>query len=129
MAQVGNNIIVYAQNGSNWEPVAATKSDSLQVDGDTIEIAGSDENDQTWKRCIMGRKSWVLNVGWLVTTVADVRKVLTVGTRVKLRIGGRTFASNSGLEGYAWVKTCKVDANYGNLANGSFAFVGDGGLS
>lgn len=129
MAQVGNNIIVYAQSGNNWVAVAATKSDELQVDGETIEIASSDANDQTWRRCIMGRKSWMLNVGWLVTAVGDIRKVLDVGTRVKLRIGGRTFAAASGLEGYAWVKTCKVTANYGNLANGSFSFAGDGALA
>ena len=136
MAQNGNNIIVYAlcdnsgnwnTSGSNWVAIAATKSDELMVDSETIEIASATEQD--WKRCIAGRKSWNLNVSWLVTAVGDIRKVLEVGTRVKLRIGGRTFAAGSGLTGFAIVKTAKVTMTRGNLSNGSFAFVGDGSLT
>jgi hypothetical protein len=64
-----------------------------------------------------------------VTAVADIRKVLTVNTRVKIRIGGRTFSSGSGLEGFALIRTAKVTATRGSLANGSFAFIGDGPLT
>ena len=74
----GNNIIVYQQVGSTWTPIAATKSDELQVSAGTIEIANAD--DQDWTRCIAGRKSWGLTTNWLVTNVSDIEKVLTVGT-------------------------------------------------
>lgn len=127
MAQNGNNIIVYQQSGNDWVAIAATKSDEINVDAETIEIASATEQD--WKRCVAGRKSWSLNVGWIVSEVADIRKVLTVGTRVKLRIGARTFAAASGLEGYAIVHTCKITMTRGNISNGSFSFVGDGGLT
>ena len=129
MATNGNNIIVYTStdNGSHWTAVAGTKSDEIQVDGETIEISSA--TDAEWKHHIAGRNSWSLQTSWLVTAVADIRKVLTVNTRVKIRIGGRTFSSGSGLEGYALIRTAKVTATRGSLANGSFAFIGDGPLT
>ena len=127
--QNGNNIIVYQYNGSSWVAIAATKSDELQVDCDTIDIASSTQADQEWTRRVTGRKSWSLNVGWLVSAVGDIRKVLTVGQRVQLRIGARTWAAGTGLTGYAIVRAAKVTAQRGALANGSFQFVSDGALT
>ena len=127
--QNGNNIIVYQYNGSQWVAIAATKSDEIQVDCDTIEIASSTQADQQWTRRVAGRKSWSLSVGWLVSAVGDIRKVLTVGSRVQLRIGARTWAAGTGLTGYAIIKTAKVTAQRGALANGSFQFVSDGALT
>ena len=73
MAQNGNNIIVYTStdNGSHWAAVAGTKSDEIQVDGETIEISSA--TDAEWKHHIAGRKSWSLQTSWLVTAVADIR--------------------------------------------------------
>lgn len=124
----GNNIIVYQQNGSTWTAIAATKSDELNVSADTIEIANAD--DQDWTRCVAGRKSWGLTTNWLVTTVNDIEKVLTVGTRVRLHIGARGYdGTTGGLTGYAIVKNCKVTLTRGNLAVGGFQFEGDGALA
>lgn len=125
----GNNIIVYQQTDSGWTPIAATKSDRLQVGADTIEVASEDEQD--WVRRIAGRKSWQLTTNWLVTEVADIEKVLTVGTRVRLHIGARGGYTGAagGLTGYAIVKNCDVTMTRGNLAAGGFTFEGDGGLS
>ena len=130
MAVNGENILICKQSGENWVVVAAPKSDEVQVDCDVIEIAGATEN--VWKKHIAGRKSWSVNVSWLVSIVADIKKVLQVGDRVQLRIGEKTYAqggSGQGLNGYAIVKTCKVTMTRGSLANGSFQFVGDGALS
>ena len=127
MAQTGNNIIVYVQQGQNWVAIAATKSDELTVDGDQLEIASRTSGE--WREFLAGRKTWSLQSAWLVTTVADIRKVLLVNSTIKLRIGARTWAAASGLEGYAIVKTCKVTMQEGNLANGSFAFIGTGALT
>jgi len=129
MAQVGNNIIVYVSenNGTSWTAVAATRSDELQAEAELIEKASASQ--QAWKEYVAGRKSWGLTVSWLVVNVADIRNVLKVGTRVKIRVGGRTFSSSAGVEGYAYVRTCKTTHTRGNIANGSFAFVGDGALT
>ena len=122
MAVLGNNIIVYM----NGQAIAGTKSDEIQVDSETIEIAS--ETDQDWVHQIAGRKSWSLNVGWLVLANQDVRKVLLAGSVVTVKIKGRGESDSSGLQGAAILKTVKITAVRGNLANGSFAFVGNGPL-
>ena len=127
MAQNGNNIIVQTYNGSSWVAIAATKSDELQAEADMIEKASATQ--QSWKEYIPGRKGWSLNVSWLVSQVADIQKVLQVGTRVQLRIGSRSNPAWYNVTGYAYVKTCKVTMTRGNIATGSFSFIGDGALS
>ena len=125
----GNNIIIYtsANNGTSWTAMAASKSDKLQVNGETIEISSATDSD--WQHIIAGRKNWGLQLNWLVTQVADVRKALAVNTRVKVRIGGRTFALASGLEGYAYITQCEMAFTRGTLATGSLQMKGDGGLT
>ena len=122
MAIQGNNIIVLM----NGTAIAGTKSDELQVDCDTIEIASA--TDQDWVHSIAGRKSWSLNVGWLVLANLDVRKVLLAGSVVTIKIKARGTSDSSGLQGAAILKTVKITATRGNLAQGSFAFVGNGPL-
>lgn len=123
MAVLGNNIIVYM----NGQAIAGTKSDEIQVDSDTIEIAS--ETDQDWVHVLAGRKSWSLNVGWLVLANLDVRKVLLAGSVVTIKIKGRGDTDANGLQGSAIIRTCKITATRGNLAQGSFAFVGNGPLT
>ena len=122
MAVLGNNIIVYM----NGQAVAGTKSDEIQVDTDTIEVASA--TDQDWVHRIAGRKSWSLNVGWLVLVDQDVRNVLLAGSVVTIRIEGRGASDSNGVSGSAILKTVKITATRGNLAQGSFAFVGNGPL-
>ena len=122
MAVLGNNIIVYM----NGQAIAGTKSDEIQVDNETIEIASA--TDQDWVHLLAGRKSWSLNVGWLVLANQDVRKVLLAGSVVTIKIKARGENDSSGLQGAAILKTVKITAVRGNLANGSFAFVGNGPL-
>ena len=123
MAVLGNNIIVYM----NGQAIAGTKSDEIQVDSDSIEIASA--TDQAWTHYLAGRKSWSLNVGWLVLANQDVRKVLLAGSSVTIKIKGRGESDSSGLQGAAILKTVKITATRGNLAQGSFAFVGNGPLT
>ena len=123
MAVLGNNIIVFM----NGQAIAGTKSDEIQVESETIEIAS--ETDQDWVHQIAGRKSWSLNVGWLVLANQDVRKVLLAGSAVTIKIKGRGDTDANGLSGSAIIRTCKVTAIRGNLATGSFAFVGNGPLT
>ena len=123
MAILGNNIIVLMGGTA----IAGTKSDELQVDCETIEIASA--TDQGWTHYLAGRKSWSLTVGWLVLADTDVRKALTVGSSVTINIKGRNATDANGLQGSAIIRTCKITAIEGNLANGSFAFIGNGPLT
>ena len=122
MAVLGNNIIVLM----NGTAIAGTKSDEIQVDCETIEIASA--TDQEWVHYITGRKSWSLTVGWLVLANQDVRKLLLAGSVVTIKIKGRGESDANGLSGAAILKTVKITATRGNLAQGSFAFVGNGPL-
>ena len=123
MAIQGNNIIVLM----NGQAIAGTKSDELQVDCETIEIASA--TDQGWTHYISGRKSWSLTVGWLVLANTDVRKVLLAGSVVTIKIKGRGDTDANGLQGSAIISKAKITAIRGNLATGSFAFVGNGPLT
>ena len=123
MAVLGNNIIVFM----NGQAIAGTKSDEIQVGSETIEIASA--TDQGWTHYLAGRKSWSLTVGWLVLANTDVRKVLLAGSVVTIKIKGRGESDSSGVSGSAILKTVKITATRGNLAQGSFAFVGNGPLT
>ena len=123
MAILGNNIIVYMGGTA----IAGTKSDELKVDCETIKIASA--TNQDWEHIIAGRKSWSLNVSWLVLANTDVRKALQVGSSVTIKFKGRNATDANGLSGSAIIKTCKITAIRGNLAQGSFQFVGNGPLT
>ena len=123
MAVLGNSIIVYM----NGQAIAGTKSDEIQVESETIEVAS--ETDQDWVHRIAGRKSWSLNVGWLVLANQDVRKVLLTDSVVTIKIKGRGESDSNGVTGAAIMKTAKITATRGNLAQGSFAFIGNGPLT
>ena len=123
MAIQGNNIIVLLDG----QAIAGTKSDELQVDSETIEIASA--TDQGWTHHISGRKSWSLTVGWLLLANTDVRKVLLAGSVVTIKIKGRGDTDANGLQGSAIISKAKITAIRGNLATGSFAFVGNGPLT
>ena len=123
MAILGNNIIVYMGGTA----IAGTKSDELKVDCETIKIANA--TNQDWEHIIAGRKSWSLNVSWLVLANTDVRKALQVGSTVTIKFKGRNATDANGLQGSAIIKTCKITAIRGNLAQGSFTFAGNGPLT
>lgn len=127
MAVLGNSIVIMVQNGQNWEAIAATKSDRIQVNGEMIEI--NDPDSGQWRKFLMGKLSWALSIGWLVTQAADLRKVLLVGSRVKVRIGQSTFSASTGLEGYAYIQQCECGATINSLATGAFVLQGDGALT
>lgn len=120
MAVNGNNILIYL-NGS---VVAGTRSDEVQTDCGLIEI--SNPSNGRWQTFLAGRKTWSVNVSWLVTQVSDINRLLLVGSTVTVRILGR--GESTGLTGSAIVKTCKMTATRGNLANGTLALQGSGPL-
>ena len=121
----GNNILIYATYNGTTQAVAATRSLSVQVGAEMIEIASP--NSGEWRAYLAGRKNWAINVGWLVSAISDIDKLLLAAQQVTIRIVGR--GQTYGLTGTALVQTARVDSNVGNLANGSFVFQGTGALS
>lgn len=120
MAVNGNNILIYL----NSAVVAGTRSDEVQTDCGLIETASPSTGN--WATFLAGRNSWSLNIAWLVTQVSDINRLLLVGSTVTVRILGR--GESTGLTGSAIVKTCKMTATRGNLANGTLVLQGSGPL-
>ena len=108
----------------NSAVVAGTRSDEVQTDCGLIEI--SNPSNGGWQTFLAGRKSWSLNIAWLVTQLSDINRLLLVGSTVTVRILGR--GESTGLAGSAIVKTCKMTATRGNLANGTLVLQGSGPL-
>ena len=126
MATLGNNIIVQIQSGQNWVAVGAARTDEIQVDGEQIEIASKTSGQ--WRQFLAGRNTWSVQTSYLVTAASDIRELLKVNTTVRLRIGGSTMATGDYLTGYAIIKTQKLTAPIGGLANGTIVFLGNGAL-
>ena len=98
----GNNIIIYTYQGSSWVAVASVKNDELQAQCDMLPKASAEQ--QEWNEYEPGRKDWTLNTNWLVSAVSDIRKVLTIGSKVKIHVGSRSgYSSTTGVTGFAWV--------------------------
>ena len=126
MAALGKNIIVQIQSGQNWVAVGAARTDEIQVDGEQIEIAS--KTSGKWRQFLAGRNTWSVQTSYLVTAASDIRELLKVNTTVRLRIGGSTMATGDYLTGYAIIKTQKLTAPIGGLANGTIVFLGNGAL-
>lgn len=117
MAIKGNNIIIYRGNNA----IAGTVSNEIQSGVDLIEI--SSPTSGQWKEYIAGRKSWSVNVNFLVLQNGDSLNLLSVGTNYTLTFRNRG-SSYVGVTGTAMLKTCKITATKGNLVQGTFQFVG-----
>ena len=122
MAILGNNILIY-RNGT---AIAGTVSNEIQSGAEVIEI--SSPTSGQWKEFIAGRKSWSVNVSFLVLAVSDPTYLLLVGESYTLTFRSRA-TSTGGVTGTAILKTCKITATKGNLVQGSFQFVGSSQLS
>ena len=117
----GKDIIIL----KNGQPIAATKSDEIQVGCEIIPI--SSPSDGAWTAAIAGRKSWAITVGFLVANVENVfSSIEMVGNRFELII--QHSQGSNFMRGYAICTTFKVTATKGNLVQGSFAFQGIGPL-
>lgn len=130
MAVLGNNIFI-ATSDATLSPgtskiIAGTRSNTINTECGSIEIASSNVNDQEWTNIIKGRKSWSMTVGWLLLENADVQKVLKAGTFVTVYVKA---GSTQLLTGRALITKAELNLNHGNLATGSFSLKGSGALS
>ena len=73
MAILGHNILIYS--GSTL--IAAVKSMQTRNDADMIEKSSATQSD--YKEFVPGRKSWTVNLGYLLMANADVQHLLLVG--------------------------------------------------
>jgi len=129
----GNNIFISLDSNAATIPFAATKSNEIQTECDTIEISSPTVGD--WRQYIAGRKEWSFTVGWLVVACGtnvknSLEALLEVGKSYTITICDRTGSTATArLTGSAICTSAKITATRGNIAVGSFSFKGNGALS
>lgn len=125
MTELGNNIVVTWNDGNSQQVIAGTKTNELLCDSEMLEICSA--TDEEWKHFLKGRKTWSVNVSFLLLANGiDIKAVLKVDRTYTLYIRKR---SGGGVYGSAILKSFKASAPINGLANGSFVFQGTGALS
>lgn len=125
MAELGNNLVVTWNDGGNQSVIAGTRTNELQCDGEQLEVCSA--TDEQWKHFLAGRKTWSVNVSFLLLADGiDIKAALKVNNIYTLYFRKR---SGGGVYGNAILKSFKASAPINGLANGSFVFQGTGALS
>ena len=129
MIQHGRNLYVLLKESGTGVIIAGTRSNEFQTDVDLQEV--SSPTTGTWKEHLPQREEWNVSTNFLVTSDESLLSLLETRKYVTLslvcRAPGGTVTEL--LTGEAWVKSCKITATLGNLAQGSFQFVGNGPLA
>lgn len=122
----GNNVYIGYLSGGSYTIIAGTKSNEINVQGETIEIASATQ--QQWREFIAGRKEWTMSVSFLLLNLAasDPTSPLNVLTSYTLRFMTRDGAY---IQGTAICTQCKLSSARGNLVNGTVSFKGTGALT
>lgn len=125
MVELGNNLIVTWNDSGNQAVIAGTKTNELQCDGEQLEVCSA--TDEQWKHFLAGRKTWSVNVSFLLLADGiDIKAALKVNNIYTLYFRKR---SGGGVYGNAILKSFKASAPINGLSNGSFVFQGTGALS
>lgn len=129
MIEHGRNLYVLIKENGTGVIIAGTRSNEFQTDVDLQEVSGP--NTGTWKEHLPQREEWNVSTNFLVTSDESLLSLLKTRKYVTLsfvcRAPGGTVTEL--LTGEAWVKSCKITATLGNLAQGSFQFIGNGPLA
>jgi predicted secreted protein len=116
-------IVILSQNGTALASTAI-KSQDIQTQCKSIEKSSAVQQD--WEEVVAGRKSWTLNVKYLVLTATKVTDLLYAGQMfdVTMKVGDTAY-----LTGKALMTAVSGVSAVGTLANGSFSLRGNGPLA
>lgn len=123
MAYTGKDLRILTPITGGYGPIiAAARSCEVNVEGDQIPVSSPD--DGQWNHYIAGRKGWSINVGYLLGAGTFPTEAAMVNTIVTIVVSDGTAL----MQGQAIVKSWHANGNLGNLATGSFVFLGNGPL-
>ena len=128
-ATLGNDIIVLADG----KVICGTKTNDIQCDAELVNVSSS--SDGAWVHRVVGRKEWSVTVSFILVPAStgnmsvSIGNLLSVGSSYTLRIKPRNGSASDSLQGSAFLKSMKVTGTRGNLATGSWQFVGNGPLT
>ena len=115
----GNNIIVCKKVGTAYVAIAATKSNEIQSESETIEISSPMQGQ--WRSYMSGLKQWSLSVNKLLGK-GNLADLLKVGDTYKLYVTSRDDTSH--VSGDAILRVCKQSYTRGNISYGTYQFIG-----
>lgn len=117
-------ILVLSQNDV---VVASTaiRSQDIKTSCGTIEKASATQQD--WEEHISGRKRWSLTASYLLLTAPKIKDLLMVGQTFDVTVQKVNDNTNK-VSGTAILTEVAHSAAVGNLAKGSFSFMGTGPL-
>lgn len=115
----GNDLII-----TSGSVIYASKSCDIDTDADTIEV--SSPTSGKWREYLAGRCGWNVSTAYLVGDAKWRDDLLRVGQKVTLRFKNR--GEDATMTGDAIITKCHITATRGNLAQGSFSFLGTGPL-
>lgn len=121
----GKDLIVILSQGGTALASTRVRSQDIQTSCPTIEKASASQQD--WEEHIAGRKSWTINISYLVLAASQVRDLLYVGQTFSITV--KDSGNNSSVTGSAIMTAVKNVATIGNLAQGSFSLQGSGALT
>lgn len=116
----GNDLIIKLDGTA----IAAARSCSLDVRTQSIPVSSPQDGD--WQHYRAGVSSWVVRVNCLVTGIQGM--VLRRRQTYTLRMVVRSLASDF-VQGTAICTAINITGTRGNMAQGSFEFVGSGALT
>lgn len=116
----GNDLIIKL----NGTAIAAAKGCTLDVRTQPIPVSGPQDGD--WQQYRKGKSSWVVRVNCLVMGIQGM--VLRNGQTYTLRMEVRELSTDF-VQGTALCTAANVTGVRGNMAQGSFEFVGSGALT
>ena len=122
----GKDILLVLSQGGTAIASTAIKSQDVKTKADTIERASSSQ--QRWKEFVAGRKEWEVTASYLVLTSAKILDLLKVGQTFSVTVKKNGDNTNT-VSGTAILTSVRQTAAVGNLAQGSFSFIGTGALS
>lgn len=120
----GKDIIVVLSQDGTALASTAIRSQSIQTQAEVIEKASATQQD--WRERIAGRKEWSMTVKYLVLAAGKISDLLLVGNIFDVTM--KDADNTTSVTGQAILSSVSQEAAVGNIAYGSFTFVGSGPL-
>lgn len=124
----GKDLFIMIMENNTSTIIAGTKTNDIDVSTDTIETTSPTTGK--WKEYVPRRSKWGVTTTFLLTNGQHAKDLLKSGTLFTLILAYKQGSTTVQLlTGQAYLVTCKISATIGNLAQGSFQFVGNGELA
>lgn len=120
----GQELIVILSQGGEAVASTSIRSQDIRSHCDAIEKASVTQQD--WTEVVAGRKSWKIDISYLVMAAGRIRDLLLVGQMFDVTIKDKD--NTQSVTGTAMLTDVGNVAAFGNLAQGSMSLIGSGAL-